>query len=107
MEQSTKNPTGMVLLVDDDPGLIEGFRFALEDVGHNVVTAMDAEEARTQCARCDFAVCEKQSGLVHHRHPPPLSAFRIVVVTSINTHSRPGYARQNLAHASAQLMART
>ena len=57
MEQSTKNPTGMVLLVDDDPGLIEGFRFALEDVGHNVVTAMDAEEARTQCARCDFAVC--------------------------------------------------
>ncbi len=52
-----KNAVGMVLLVDDDPGLIEGFRFALEDAGHSVVSAMDAADAKTQCGRCDFAVC--------------------------------------------------
>ena len=45
-----------ILLVDNQPANVKAFRVILKDLGHNLVEANSAEDARKQIASTDFAV---------------------------------------------------
>src|SRR5579883_1569449 len=44
-EQARSLPQPLVLVVDDEPGIVEFLRFALEDNGYRVATAHDGSQA--------------------------------------------------------------
>jgi CheY-like chemotaxis protein len=59
---TTGQPDGnsLVLVVDDEPGIVEFLRFALEDNGYRVATARDGADALRQMnrERPDFVVTD-------------------------------------------------
>ena len=55
-ENSSPDPTVNILLVDDQPANLLALRAILQDLGHNLVEAHSAEEARTLLGTDDFAV---------------------------------------------------
>lgn len=46
-----------ILLIDDEQNILRTFRYCLEDAGHRVATATDAEQAEMQVVRDVFDLC--------------------------------------------------
>jgi two-component system, NtrC family, response regulator AlgB len=89
MAETGKEETTRVLLIDDEQNILRTFRYCLEDAGHRVTTASDAEQAEELVQRDVFDLCfldlrlGETSGLVLL---PKLRQYapwmRVVIVTA-------------------------
>ena len=55
--ESTQDPQGRILLVDDESAILRTFRYCLEDQGYTVATANSAAQADTLLQRQVFDLC--------------------------------------------------
>ncbi|HEX6834700.1 MAG TPA: sigma-54 dependent transcriptional regulator [Rudaea sp.] len=57
MADAGKEETTRILLVDDEQNILRTFRYCLEDAGHRVTTASDADQAEELVQRDVFDLC--------------------------------------------------
>jgi len=87
--------TARILLIDDEQSILRTFRLCLEEVGHRVTTASDAQQAEDLVQRDVFDICfldlrlGETSGLdllpILHQYAPWLRTIMVTAYSSIDS----------------------